>query len=35
MATPTGAGAQVEGPPSFLSGVVFYKIDLLTMIHIT
>lgn len=30
-----GPGAQQEGPPSFLSGLVFYKTDLLTMIHIT
>lgn len=30
-----GPGAQQEGPPSFLSGLVYYKTDLLTMIHIT
>lgn len=32
---PEWAGAQQEGPPSLLSGLVFYKTDLLTMIHIT
>lgn len=29
------SGPGEEGPPSSLSGLVFYKIDLLTMIHVT